>query len=361
MTSAQFYANALAYDIAFSDRDFPDECHFLEWCLQHCGAAPATQARSFLEVAAGPARHAREFARRGWRSVALDLSAEMLHYAKQGAQREGVAIELAQADMADFAEAFGRFAAKFLLSDKCKQTWYYAHMDAPVKGQPWDPWRFVPPHTTTTDGDGCVHDGYYTRFFPDAIAKAFSLSGDPALLTRAREFWHYGSKRGYQRPRLSAGWDAVGRFANHVPPKDDEVLSTSRLFHEWAHPRRDTQPPEAVGDLAVVQLGAGRAEVTFTAPQDAGGGLVTRYRVKCAELPIVDYDAYDFARDDGKKRNFWRAVNLAGEPPPSKPGAKERFVVTGVPDRPALYFAVVSYDAAGNRSPLSVVATGRRD
>ncbi|MBI4603397.1 MAG: hypothetical protein HY721_15705 [Planctomycetes bacterium] len=29
-------------------------------------------------------------------------------------------------DMADFADAFGRFAARHLLSEKCKQTWYYA-------------------------------------------------------------------------------------------------------------------------------------------------------------------------------------------------------------------------------------------
>jgi len=256
-------------------------------------------------------------------------------------------------DMADFAEAFGRFAARFLLSDKCKQTWYYAYMDVPIKGRPWDPWQFQPPHTTTTNGEGCVHDGYYTRFFPDAIAKAFSLAGDPALLERAREFWHYGSKRGYQKPRLSAGWDAVGMFANHLPPKDDTVLSTGRLFYEWAHPRADIQPPQPVTDLAVTLLGSGRAQISFTAPADRGGGRVARYQVKCATLPIVDYDQFDFARDQGQKRNFWRAVNLNGEPTPAPPGTPERFVVTGVPDEPVLYFVVASYDNWNNRSPLS--------
>jgi hypothetical protein len=153
----------------------------------------------------------------------------------------------------------------------------------------------------------------------------------------------------------------VGEFATHAPPKDDTVLSTSRMFHEWSHLRDDTQPPETIGDLVVVRLGDGRAEIGFTAPRDAGGGRVARYQVKCAELPIVDYGQYEFARDDGKKRNFWRAVNLMGEPGPSEPGAKERFVVSGVPDKPLLYFVVACYDQVSNRSPLSNVVASWRD
>jgi SAM-dependent methyltransferase len=132
MSSPEFYANARAYDIAFGDRDFADECNFLEYCLDNFGLTidspiplpvpgigtgivgdlrlpdnPNRQSKienrkSFLELAAGPARHAREFARRGWRAVALDLSADMLEYAGEGAQADGVQIELVQADMTDF-------------------------------------------------------------------------------------------------------------------------------------------------------------------------------------------------------------------------------------------------------------------
>lgn len=100
---SEFYADPLIYDIAFGDRDFEDECRFLEWCLNTFGSAPARDDRSFLELAAGPARHARAFARWGWRTVALDLSAEMLAYAKWGASAEGVTLELVHADMSDFA------------------------------------------------------------------------------------------------------------------------------------------------------------------------------------------------------------------------------------------------------------------
>jgi hypothetical protein len=256
-------------------------------------------------------------------------------------------------EMADFSEAFGRFAAKFLLSEKCKQTHYYAYMDVPLKGQAWDPWRFEAAHAATTDGVGCVHSGWYTRFFPDAIAMAYSLSGGPALLDRAREFWHYGSKREYQTKKYSAGPDAVGLFATHHPPKDDTVLSTSRLFYEWSHPRKDALPPAAVRDLAVSDVGGGKATIRFTAPADAGGGKVVRYQVKCAELPVVATDDYDFARDGGVKRNWWRAANVQGEPAPKAPGEKENFVVIGVPDAKVLHFVVAAYDDSNNRGGLS--------
>ena len=260
--------------------------------------------------------------------------------------------------MADFAVAFGRFAARHLLSAKCHQTWYYAYMDVPVRGEAWDPWRFQPAHTATRDGDGCVHDGYYTRFFPDAIAKAFSLAGDPALLDRAREFWHYGSKRGYQRPRLSAGPDRVGMFANHVPPKDDSALSTARLFHEWAHPRTDTDPPEVIGDLRVMRLDSGRVELRFTAPADRGGGHVARYQVKFAPLPIVADAGFDFVRDSGARRSFWRAENVGGEPLPSKPGKSERFTVQCPDATGTVHFAVAAFDDSNNRSAPATASCG---
>lgn len=38
MSTPEFYANARAYDIAFGDRDYADECRFLEWCWRAHGA-----------------------------------------------------------------------------------------------------------------------------------------------------------------------------------------------------------------------------------------------------------------------------------------------------------------------------------
>src|SRR5487761_2430820 len=101
MSSPDFYRNTHAYDIAFGDRDFSAECDFLTWCLDTHGIG-STQP-SFLEVPCGPARHAREFASRGWRSIGLDMSTDMLEYATQAANVEGVKLKTLCADMCAFS------------------------------------------------------------------------------------------------------------------------------------------------------------------------------------------------------------------------------------------------------------------
>lgn len=223
-------------------------------------------------------------------------------------------------DMRDFVIAFAKLTERYMLSPKCHQTWYYTYFDVPDLGMVFDPWAFE--HTDTKDGVGCVHSGWYTRFYPDACAKGYSLTGDMSLLERAREFWYYGSKREYRTKAPSGGPNEVNRFAGHTPPKEDTVLEVSRLFYHEARPREDQQPPAAVSDLRAILLDDGRAEVTFTTPADVGSGHVVRYQVKAATLPIVAYEQWEFARDDGTKRNWWRAVNLKGEPTPDKPGQR---------------------------------------
>lgn len=100
----EFYANARAYDIAFQDRDFDVECDFLEWALNKHGRVSEKnpQKKSFIELACGPGRHAREMAKRGWISAALDLSPEMAEYASIEAEREGLNVKAIVADMTKF-------------------------------------------------------------------------------------------------------------------------------------------------------------------------------------------------------------------------------------------------------------------
>jgi len=112
-----------------------------------------------------------------------------------------------------------------------------------------------------------------------------------------------------------------------------------------------------VTDLKVRLLTGGKAEVSFTAPIDAGGGKVARYQVKASSLPIVPYGQFDCARDFGRKRNWWKATNLKGENKPAAPGRTERFIVTGLPHAGTLHFAVRSFDNSRNRSPISNRAT----
>jgi len=98
------YDAAEAYEIAFSYRDVAAEVDAL---TRWAGAAPG----SVLELAAGPADHAVEFARRGARAAALDLSPAMCARAQANAAKAGVPLAVHRADMADF-----RLGARFALA-----------------------------------------------------------------------------------------------------------------------------------------------------------------------------------------------------------------------------------------------------
>lgn len=100
MTSpARIYESASLYDLAFSYRDFPKESEFLRRVhLERSGVV----AKNFLEVAAGPARHALEMARRGLEAQALDLSSAMAAYGRTCAEAQGLSLPYVVADMTKF-------------------------------------------------------------------------------------------------------------------------------------------------------------------------------------------------------------------------------------------------------------------
>lgn len=89
------------YELACAYRDIPAEVTALQaWFAAHFTGGPGVG--SVLELAAGPAEHARELARRGVRAAALDWSAAMCSYAASRAKAAGVALEIVEADMRDF-------------------------------------------------------------------------------------------------------------------------------------------------------------------------------------------------------------------------------------------------------------------
>ena len=90
------------YELACAYRDIPAEVVALRaWCAAHY-AGPGATAASVLELAAGPAEHARALASRGMRSTALDQSPAMCGYAAAQAKAAGVDLEVVEADMRDF-------------------------------------------------------------------------------------------------------------------------------------------------------------------------------------------------------------------------------------------------------------------
>ena len=95
----ELYAAACAY------RDVPaDVAALLRWWQRHRDGerADQSQPRSVLELAAGPAEHARELARRGVDATALDINPAMCGWARDRAAEEGYPLTVVEADMRDF-------------------------------------------------------------------------------------------------------------------------------------------------------------------------------------------------------------------------------------------------------------------
>jgi SAM-dependent methyltransferase len=89
------FSRAKYYDIAFW-RDVTDEVTFIQNLYQRKLGRPL---RSFLDNACGPGYHARIMAKRGVKSIGLDLMPEMVEYARRRAEEEGVAVHWIAADM----------------------------------------------------------------------------------------------------------------------------------------------------------------------------------------------------------------------------------------------------------------------
>ena len=91
------------YEAACAYRDVPGEVSaLLRWSGKH-GDSDTAPPRSVLELAAGPAEHSRELARRGLDATTLDLSPAMCARARELAAADGIGLTVVQADMRDFA------------------------------------------------------------------------------------------------------------------------------------------------------------------------------------------------------------------------------------------------------------------
>jgi SAM-dependent methyltransferase len=97
---SKFYQKAKLYDIAFDFKDIQAECEFLYNLPKKL--AQGNSINSFLECGAGPSLHTIEMARRGIKSIALDISPEMVEYGKDKALKESVTIEYRCGNMIDF-------------------------------------------------------------------------------------------------------------------------------------------------------------------------------------------------------------------------------------------------------------------
>jgi len=95
----EIYKHPLYYEIAFSFFDPKQQVDCFEKIIEKFSKI---NVKRFLDIACGPSLQLREIAKRGYETVGLDSSLEMLAYLQQKAKEEGIKIETVQADMCNF-------------------------------------------------------------------------------------------------------------------------------------------------------------------------------------------------------------------------------------------------------------------
>jgi len=97
-TRGEFYDSPLYYHIAF-DLNRKIETDFLEACFARYARG---RVRHVLDVACGTGHHTLRLARRGYRMVALDLSAVSIGFLRRAAAAEGLPVTAVVGDMTAF-------------------------------------------------------------------------------------------------------------------------------------------------------------------------------------------------------------------------------------------------------------------
>ena len=87
------------YDIAFTFRDYYKAVDFLQ---EAASRVSLREVKSTVELGAGPAQYAREFARRGVTAFAVDRLPEMNEYARELCARESLTVKFVEEDMRSF-------------------------------------------------------------------------------------------------------------------------------------------------------------------------------------------------------------------------------------------------------------------
>lgn len=93
------YSEPFYYEVAFSFVDIPRQVNLFENFVNIYSKIPV---RRVLDIGCGPSQQIREFAKRGYETVGLDRSSQMLSYLQDRAREMGIKVETIHADMTDF-------------------------------------------------------------------------------------------------------------------------------------------------------------------------------------------------------------------------------------------------------------------
>lgn len=101
------------YEIALAPANPAGEIDFFEAAIGKF--SQATAVRWVLELGAGTAPYLEEWHRRGYTYCGLDLSLQMLEYARGKAARGGIAARFVEGDMRDLDRGLGRFDLAYVM------------------------------------------------------------------------------------------------------------------------------------------------------------------------------------------------------------------------------------------------------
>jgi SAM-dependent methyltransferase len=253
------YDHPWAYELACDFRDVPHEVDsVLGWCARH-----RPPVRSVLELAAGPAEHAREFARRGISATALDLSPAMCDYAADQAERAGVRLDVVRADMTDF-ELGRRFDLIVTMLDSTSHLMtldaLVAHLDRTAAHLAADglyvlemshPADRLTANPTVSTGWEVERDGVHatvrwgeaddrldpiTQTADDHVTIAVTTGGETQVITDVVPYRFWTATELTAAIRLSGALEVVerhGDFAEDVPVDSPEAWRMITMFRRF--------------------------------------------------------------------------------------------------------------------------------
>jgi SAM-dependent methyltransferase len=90
------------YDIIYKDKNYEEECNYIEDLLAHFGEK---QRGSILDLGCGTGTHALIWGKRGWRVKGIDRSDKMLDIARKKAVETNSKVAFSQGDLSEFDES----------------------------------------------------------------------------------------------------------------------------------------------------------------------------------------------------------------------------------------------------------------
>lgn len=97
--NSEIYKQAKYYEIAFSFVDAKKQVDLFEEFIKQYSKI---KVKSVLDIGCGTALQLREFAKRNYKSIGLDISQNMLDYLKNVVAKENITVETIKADMTNF-------------------------------------------------------------------------------------------------------------------------------------------------------------------------------------------------------------------------------------------------------------------